>query len=177
METNQAERTLEVIRMLPHGIFVHGNYLDPGTPFLPTQSLVICPRTHAAFGHPRHPFPKMNVRVALGTDSLASNPDLDLWAEARFLAWNYPEIPFGTVLQMATLNGAIALGKGNVTGSLTPGKSADLVVLPISATTRYEEPHGFLFDPHFAAAPSKVMFRGQWTTETEPPGAKGLAST
>jgi cytosine/adenosine deaminase-related metal-dependent hydrolase len=153
---------LDVIHRLPHGIFVHGNYLDPATPFLPTQSLVICPRTHAAFGHPRHLFPKLNVRVALGTDSLASNPDLDLWAEARFLCWHYPEVPPGVILQMATLNGAVALGFGDVTGSLTPGKSADLVALPISTTTKYEEPHGCLFDPHFAAAPSRVMFRGEW---------------
>jgi cytosine/adenosine deaminase-related metal-dependent hydrolase len=104
----------------------------------------------------------MNVRVALGTDSLASNPDLDLWAEARFLCWHCPEVSPGAVLRMATLNGAVALGMGRVTGSLTPGKSADLVVLPISATTRYEEPHGCLFDPQHAAAPAKVMFRGQW---------------
>jgi cytosine/adenosine deaminase-related metal-dependent hydrolase len=150
----------DVIRLLPRGLFVHGNYLDPATPFTKQQSLVICPRTHAAFGHPHHPFPKMNVRVALGTDSLASNPDLDLWAEARFLAWNYPDVPFGAILQMATLNGAIALGLGDITGSLTPGKSADLVALPISATTKYEEPYGCLFDPQFAATPENVMYRG-----------------
>lgn len=152
----------DVMCVLPRGIFIHGNYLDPATSFLPTQSLVVCPRTHAAFGHPHHPFPKMNVRVALGTDSLASNPDLDIWAEARFLAWHYPEVPFSDVLKMVTLNGAVALRFGDVTGSLTPCKSADLVVLPISGTTKYEEPHGCLFDPKHAATPAKVMFRGAW---------------
>ena len=51
-------------------------------------TIVYCPRTHAAFGHPPHPFREFlarGVRVALGTDSLASNPDLDLLAEARFV--------------------------------------------------------------------------------------------
>lgn len=161
--TGLVANPLDVIRMLPHGIFVHCNYLDRATPFLPAQTLVVCPRTHAAFGHPRHPFPRMNVRIALGTDSLASNPDLDIWAEARFLCRHYPEVPPGMILEMATLNGAVALGFGNITGSLTPGKSADLVVLPISATSRCEEPHGCLFDPNFAAMPSKVMFRGAWS--------------
>ena len=54
----------------------------------PHSSIVYCPRTHAAFGHPPHPFRDFlarGVRVALGTDSLASNPDLDLLAEARFV--------------------------------------------------------------------------------------------
>ena len=67
-------------------LFVHGNYLEP--PFGTGQSLVYCPRTHAAFGHAPHPFQKFlaqGVPVALGTDSLASNPDLDILAEARFL--------------------------------------------------------------------------------------------
>ena len=69
----------DVIDRWPCGIFVHGNYLDPATPFLETQTVVVCPRTHAAFGHPRHPFPQFlqrGVRVALGTDSLASAPAL-----------------------------------------------------------------------------------------------------
>src|SRR5439155_3542819 len=108
------------------GIFVHGNYLDPATAFLPTQSLVVCPRTHAAFGHPHHSFPQMRVRVALGTDSLASNPDLDILAEARFLRRHYPEVAPAAILRMLTLSGAEALGFDAITGSLTPGKSADL---------------------------------------------------
>ena len=131
---------LEIVRLFPRGIFVHGNYLDPATPFLPTQSLVVCPRTHAAFGHARHPFPAMKVRVALGTDSLASNPDLDILAEARFLRRHYPEVAPAAILRMLTLNGAEALGFAAITGSLAPGKSADLVVLPL--------PNDDLPDPH-----------------------------
>ena len=152
----------EIIRLLPHGIFVHGNYLDPATPFKPRQSLVICPRTHAAFGHPHHPFPEMlrrGVRVAIGTDSLASNPDLDILAEARFLRRQYPEVDPATLLRMLTLSGAEALGFEAVTGSLTVGKSADLVVVPLPDDER-SEPHELVFD---SALPVQgVMFRGEW---------------
>src|SRR5438874_2840945 len=84
-----------VIDRYPRGIFVHCNYLAPTTQFLRGQTVVVCPRTHAAFGHPHHPFPhflQRGVRVALGTDSLASNPDLDILAEARFLLCEYSEV-------------------------------------------------------------------------------------
>jgi cytosine/adenosine deaminase-related metal-dependent hydrolase len=150
---------MAVVRALPHGIFVHCNYLDPATPFLPTQTVVICPRTHAAFGHPHHPFPKMNVRVALGTDSLASNPDLDILAEARFLRQHYPEVAPAAILRMLTLNGAEALGFGAVTGSLTPGKSADFAVVPLPEDDR-GDPRDLILDSTRPIA--RVMFRGEW---------------
>lgn len=148
-----------VAQILRGAIFVHGNYLDPATPFLPTQTLVVCPRTHAAFGHPHHPFPKMKVRVALGTDSLASNPDLDILAEARFLRRHYPEVPPALILRMLTLNGAWALGFDAVTGSLTPGKSADLVVLPLPNDDR-DDPHDLVLGSTLPV--ERVLFRGEW---------------
>ena len=160
---------LDVIRMLPHGIFVHGNYLDPATPFLSTQSLVICPRTHAAFGHPHHPFPQMRVRVAIGTDSLASNPDLDILAEARFLRRHYLEIEPAAILRSLTLSGAEALGFDSVTGSLTIGKSADLVVLPLpdaqpdplrGSARQSLDPHDLVLDSTLPI--ERVMFRCEW---------------
>jgi cytosine/adenosine deaminase-related metal-dependent hydrolase len=157
--TGLAADPLDVVRALPRGIFVHGNYLDRATPFLPTQSLVVCPRTHAAFGHPHHPFPLMDVRVALGTDSLASNPDLDILAEARFLRRPYPEVAPATLLRMLTLNGAEALGFDAITGSLTPGKSADLVVLPLPNDER-ADPHDLVLDS--ALPVERTMFRGEW---------------
>jgi cytosine/adenosine deaminase-related metal-dependent hydrolase len=150
---------LEVIRLLPRGIFVHGNYLEPTTSFLPRQTLVVCPRTHAAFDHPHHPFPQMRVRVALGTDSLASNPDLDILAEARFLRRHYPEVAPATLLRMLTLNGAEALGFDAITGSLTPGKSADLVVLPLP-NDEPADPHDLVLDS--ALPVERVIFRGEW---------------
>jgi 5-methylthioadenosine/S-adenosylhomocysteine deaminase len=83
------------------------------------------------------PIPKMldaGVRVGLGTDGAASNNDLDMWEEMRlasFLAKHAsvdPQaLPATAVLRMATSGGAEAIGLGDVTGSLEPGKQADLL--------------------------------------------------
>jgi cytosine/adenosine deaminase-related metal-dependent hydrolase len=116
-------------------LFIHGNYLDPTARLPPGSSLVYCPRTHGAFGHDRSPplpeLLKAGVNVALGTDSLASNPDLDVLTEARWVRSQYRELPGETILAMATQAGAQALGWENETGTLTPGKLADLVVLDL----------------------------------------------
>ena len=60
---------------------------------------------------------------------------------------------------MATLSGAEALGWHNETGSLTPGKSADLVVLPLP-DKKVTDPHQLVFDSDLAV--KRVMFRGEW---------------
>ena len=105
------------------------------------------------------------MRIALGTDSLASNPDLDILAEARFLRQHYPEVEPTALLHMLTLSGAEALGFGDVAGSLTPGKSADLVVLPLP-TKDWRDPHDLVL---VSTRPvSGVMFRGSWLTEPLP---------
>jgi cytosine/adenosine deaminase-related metal-dependent hydrolase len=149
----------EVIRLLPRGMFVHCNYLDVSMAYFWKQSIVICPRTHYAFVHTRHPFPWMCARMALGTDSLASNPDLDILAEARFLRRHYPEVAPATLLRMLTLSGAEALGLEAITGSLTPGKSADLVVLPLPNDDRGDA-HDLVLDSTLPV--ERVMFRGEW---------------
>jgi cytosine/adenosine deaminase-related metal-dependent hydrolase len=157
-----ADEVLRCTRCAAAVLFAHGNYLAPTSAIPAHGTVVYCPRTHAAFGHPRHPFRELlarGVRVALGTDSLASNPDLDVLAEARFLHHRYPEVPGSLLLRLATLSGAEALGWQDETGSLTPGKSADLVVLPL--------PPDDCADPHALVLASalpvrRVLWRGQW---------------
>jgi cytosine/adenosine deaminase-related metal-dependent hydrolase len=142
-------------------LFVHGNYLAPSARVPRRSTVVYCPRTHAFFGHPPHPFRDLlarGVRVALGTDSLASNPDLDLLAEARFLHRLHPDLPGELLLRLATLAGAEALGWDDEAGSLAPGKSADLVVVPLSAPTG--RPYEGLFAS--AAPAQRVLSRGRW---------------
>jgi cytosine/adenosine deaminase-related metal-dependent hydrolase len=139
-------------------LWVHGNYLRPTADW--RGALVYCPRTHAAFGHPPHPFREFlaaGVPVALGTDSLASNPDLDVLAEARWLHARHPDVPGETLLRMITLHGAAALGREQETGSLTPGKSADVVVLPLP-DREDADPYTLLWES--AARPSQVLWRG-----------------
>jgi cytosine/adenosine deaminase-related metal-dependent hydrolase len=99
------------------------------------MSLVYCPRTHAFFIHPTYPLSRAlaaGVRVALGTDSRASNLDLDLLAEMRFVMRSHPATDPHEILRMGTLNGAEALGRAADVGSITPGKLANLVALPIA---------------------------------------------
>jgi 5-methylthioadenosine/S-adenosylhomocysteine deaminase len=74
------------------------------------------------------------VRVGLGTDGAASNNDLDMWEEMRLAAllqkvdrMDPQALPATTVLRMATIGGATAIGLGNTVGSLEPGKRADII--------------------------------------------------
>ncbi len=122
-------------------LVIHGNYLDEEeVEFLSQRrdrmSLVYCPRTHAYFGHPAYPLQRLlaaGVRVVVGTDSRASNPDLSVLSELRHLGRSHPSVAPEDVLRMATREAAVALGVDDQCGSLTVGKRADLVVLPIEA--------------------------------------------
>ena len=76
------------------------------------------------------------VNIALGTDGPASNNDLDMIGEmrsaallAKVVGGDASALPAHAVLRMATLNGAVALGLGEETGSLTPGKWADMAAI------------------------------------------------
>ncbi|MDD2723372.1 MAG: TRZ/ATZ family hydrolase [Methylovulum sp.] len=79
------------------------------------------------------------VNVALGTDGAASNNDLDMLGEMRTaallgkaVAGDASAIPAMTALQMATINGARALGLADEIGSLSLGKAADVVAIDLS---------------------------------------------
>jgi 5-methylthioadenosine/S-adenosylhomocysteine deaminase len=78
----------------------------------------------------------LGINVALGTDGAASNNDLDMLGEMRTAAFlgkvtaNDPKaLPAETVLKMATINGAKALGIDHLTGSLEIGKQADCIAI------------------------------------------------
>ena len=80
------------------------------------------------------------VNVALGTDGAASNNDLDMIGEMRSAAFigkiaanDAAAVSAHSVLAMATINGAKALGLDQVTGSITPGKYADLCAVDLDA--------------------------------------------
>lgn len=155
----------EVIRLCGESIptlFIHCNYLPVESVIPPNASIVYCPRTHAAFGHSPHPFRDFQargVRVALGTDSLASNPDLSILAEMRYVHRHYPDVPGEILLRMGTLSGAEALGWADETGSLEAGKSADLAVVPLTQGTG-TDPYERLFESDLPV--QRVLCCGQW---------------
>ena len=130
---------LQMLAAAPRALVIHGNYLDAEErAFLASHrqrmTLVYCPRTHAYFGHPPYPLAELlasGVRVALGTDSRASNPDLDVLAEMRHITRAHPTIDPLDVLAMGTLAGAEALEVAERAGSLAAGKLANLVSVPL----------------------------------------------
>jgi len=117
------------------GIMIHCNYLDPESMACILNSgwsVVFCPRSHAYFGHTRHPVRElldMGINVALGTDSLASNESLSILEEMRFLYRDRKDLKCDEIIRMATLNGAVALDFGGVLGRLRRGYWADMTVL------------------------------------------------
>jgi len=142
---------LEQLSAAPRALAVHGNYLDDAElRFLAEHSgrmsLVYCPRTHDFFGHEPYRLAERlaaGVHVALGTDSRASNPDLNLLAEMQFVAARHPNVPLSTVLELGTINGAKALGREDDYGTLAVGKLARLTVVGIP-DQQASDPHELL---------------------------------
>ena len=96
--------------------------------------MVVCPRSNAFIGVGTAPvtrFLDAGLPVALGTDSLASNDDLDMFAEMAALRRDHPGVPPEAALRMATLAGAEALGLNEVVGSLAAGRLAALVAVSL----------------------------------------------
>lgn len=128
---------LQILERAPRALVIHGNYFDATElEFLANHrdrmAIVHCPRTHAYFGHESYPLEaalESGVQLAIGTDSKASNPDLSLLGELRFLFENYSAIQPEVIVKLGTLSGARALGMENTTGSITPGKLANLTAL------------------------------------------------
>ena len=88
-------------------------------------TVVSCPRSNRYVGvgsPPIDAFYAMDVRVAFGTDSLASAPDLNMFAELAEARRVAPKVPARRLLESATLAGAEALGFGADLGSLEAGK-------------------------------------------------------
>jgi aminodeoxyfutalosine deaminase len=156
-------RPLDYLRRLAasgvHALVIHGNYLEPDEIGLLAAhnrlTVVYCPRTHAYFGHPAHPLPRLlaaGANVALGTDSRASNPDLNLLEEMRFVARRFPEISPNLVLELATLRAARALQLEKNWGSIEVGKTAAFALLPL-ADRDVADPHRLIYESDQPAAP------------------------
>jgi cytosine/adenosine deaminase-related metal-dependent hydrolase len=97
-------------------------------------TLVTCPRSNQWVGVGYPPiarFYKSGVQVAVGTDSLASVDDLNLFSELKTMRWLAPDVPASKILESATLAGARALGLGDELGSLTPGKGAEMIAVEL----------------------------------------------
>jgi cytosine/adenosine deaminase-related metal-dependent hydrolase len=127
---------------LPAALLAHVNYCDDAELDLLARgraSVAYCPRTHAWFGHPPHRWREMlarGINVAVGTDSCASSPDLNLVDDLRLLHQLAPDVGPAALWELATVNAAKALGAERDVGTITAGKAADLAIFP----TRGDEP-------------------------------------
>jgi cytosine/adenosine deaminase-related metal-dependent hydrolase len=130
--------------------------------------VVHCPRSHDYFKHPpfqRERLASAGVNLALGTDSLATmrkagkqKPELNMFAEMRALAANDRKISPAEILQMATLNGARALGMAGQTGELVKNAMADLIAIPFDGKISEAAEAAVNFSGHVHAS----MIGGRW---------------
>jgi len=129
-----------------HLIAVHGvHFADADLSRLASAhaTVVACPRSNGWTGAGEPPIERFYAsggRVAVGTDSLASVPDLNLFAELAELRRLAPSVPAARLLQSATQAGAEALGFDGELGTIEPGKRAQLIAVKVpDRTTDVEE--------------------------------------
>ena len=138
------ERLHRLGLVAPNLIAVHAVHLNDAEIGLLGRhgcSVAHCPSSNLKLASgfaPVHSMLKSGINVALGTDGAASNNRLDLLQEmrtaallAKAVSGNAEAMPAHTALRAATLGGAHALGLGVVTGSIEPGKAADLVAVEL----------------------------------------------
>ncbi len=123
---------------------VHMTKVDANELVLFAQSganVIHCPESNQKLANGFCPADKIlesGINIALGTDGAASNNDLNMFGEmrtasllAKGISHNPSTLPAVTALRMATINGAMALGIADRTGSIEVGKSADLVAVDL----------------------------------------------
>ena len=150
---------------------IHVNYLARGDATLLAKNkthVVHCPRSHDYFRHTkfeRERLARAGVNLCLGTDSLATTrkagkqkPELDMFAEMRALADADKSVSPETILQMATVNGARALGLAGKIGELAKGSFADLIALPFTGKIVRAHEAVLAHTGHVSAS----MIEGRW---------------
>jgi len=120
----------------PDTLAVHAVHLTPDDRAILAASgatACLCPRSNARIGVGTADAPALiaaGVPLALGTDSLASNDDLNLWNEARALLAAHPGLPGQAVLAALTTTPARLLGRAADLGRLVPGAMGGVAVIP-----------------------------------------------
>jgi aminodeoxyfutalosine deaminase len=118
-------------------LLAHVNYCDDGDLDLlagGNASVVYCPRTHQYFGHAPHRWREMlsrGINVAIGTDSCASSPDLNVVDDLRLLRRRHRDAGAEALWSMITVNAARAVRMEASAGTLAGGAFADVVAFPL----------------------------------------------
>jgi aminodeoxyfutalosine deaminase len=113
----------------PRALAIHGNFFGNEEHEILARhrdrmSLVICPRTCDYFLPRLPPIAELLVKgihIAIGTDSRATNPDLSIWNEAKFLLEKAPNLAPAEILRLVTLSSAKSLGLAQHCGQIVAG--------------------------------------------------------
>jgi aminodeoxyfutalosine deaminase len=156
---------LEAMGVLTDAVAVHCVHLEPGdVRRLKTHArgVVLCPRSNEWLGNgvpPASELTASGARVAIGTDSLASNSDLDLFEEARSLRQIDTSLTARWLLRIMTLDGARTLGIDDAVGSLELGKRADITVVRTGPTS---DPESAVIRTGGSGSVAAVLTHGLW---------------
>ncbi len=118
--------------LLVHNVCLQQEDIDAAKRVMKNPYFAICPLSNIFIHNALPPVDLMRengLTIALGTDSLSSNDDLDIVKELVCLHGNFPEVPMEELLTWASSNGAKFLKKDDVLGSLTPGKRPGVVMI------------------------------------------------
>jgi 5-methylthioadenosine/S-adenosylhomocysteine deaminase len=158
-------------------VAIHAIHLGPDEIALLARNrvpVVHCPESNMKLASGMAPILEMlqaGLLVGLGTDSCASNNDLDLLTEmdtaaklAKIQAMDPAVLPARRVLEMATSHGAEVLGQKDRTGSLEIGKAADLILIPLSKPHLMpcHDPYSLLVYSARGSDVDSVMIAGKW---------------
>lgn len=169
-----------------HGVWATDNDLDCLTAH--DAALVTCPHSNAKLASGRAPLATLlqrHVRLALGTDSAASNNSLDLFREMDFAAKIHKvdpcdptAVPANSLLHLATAGGAEALGLGCGHGTLAPGTTADLILLDLQHPhfQPFHSPHLLVYS-QAGASVHTVIVNGQVVVRNRQLGTIDLKET
>ncbi len=116
--------------LLVHNVCLEQEDIDAAKKVMKNPFFAICPLSNIFIHNALPPIDLMRrngLDIALGTDSLSSNDDLDMVKELGCLHENFPEVSMAELLKWASLNGARFLKRDDVLGSLTPGKRPGIV--------------------------------------------------
>jgi len=158
-------RYLDSLGALQGATAVHISYATPADIDLlaaQARGVVTCPRSNRYLSNPPPtvtPLLDAGIPVGIGTDSSASNFDLDLMAEVRALHAAEPPIPHETLLVLATSGGAQAIGIADRCGAIQPGLLADIAIFSVSGS---DIPTSAVIDAAGRGTCRAVMSSGRW---------------
>ena len=116
--------------LLVHNVCLQQSDIDAVKQTMNNAYFAICPLSNIFIHNALPPIDLMRkngLAIALGTDSLSSNDDLDVMKELVCLHENFPQVPMNELFTWASRNGARFLGKDNVLGSIAAGKRPGIV--------------------------------------------------